>query len=179
MSSTTDQTTIEDMLLNLGSDMRRRYVLGLLKGCNQTEAAINAGYSPDTAHVKGSQLRKVKEIADILEKFYLENAATAAEIISRNSDVMRFNIGQYLNDDGSIDFKGLKNSGDSYMIKSVKRTESYNKKGDFEVTVDLQLQDAQRAREFGAKILGLDKSDNASETNVTVKIIGGFDPDKV
>lgn len=159
---------------------QKMFVLEYVKTGNATHSAKKAGYSPDSAYSIGSENLTKPEIKAAIDAYCQSKALTVGEIIGRNSDIATFDPTLYLNDEGELDVQAMRQDGYGHLIKGVKKNLHFNKDGDLVgETIDFTLKDGQRALEFGAKILGLDKSDNASETNVTVKIIGGFDPEKV
>ena len=170
---------IHTELLEKLTHKQRAFVLEYIKTGNASYAAREAGYSPASATAIGSENLSKPDIKAAIDAYWQAKAITADQIIGRNSDIATFDITLYLNDEGDLDVKALRADGYGHLIKGVKKNLHFDKDGELvEMTVDYSIKDGQRALEFGAKILGLDKSEE-NKQSVTVKIIGGFDPDKV
>lgn len=54
---------------------KKKFADALMKGSNQRQAAIQAGYSEKTAKVKGSQLAKDKDVIGYMERVRIVNPA--------------------------------------------------------------------------------------------------------
>lgn len=73
---------------------------------NQSQAAIDAGFSPNTAHVKASVMmrdeRIQKRIADLMEERNKRNRVSADYVLMRLVEIDQMDVIDILNDDMSI-----------------------------------------------------------------------------
>ncbi|WP_109740485.1 terminase small subunit [Citrobacter amalonaticus] len=73
---------------------------------NQTQAAINAGFSPNTAHVKASVMmrdeRIQKRIADLMEERNKRLRVSADYVLLRLVEIDQMDVLDILNDDGTL-----------------------------------------------------------------------------
>lgn len=73
---------------------------------NQSQAAIDAGFSPNTAHVKASQMmrdeRIQKRIAELMEERNKRNRVSADYVLMRLVEIDQMDVLDILNDDGSL-----------------------------------------------------------------------------
>ncbi|EPA0058718.1 terminase small subunit [Enterobacter cloacae] len=73
---------------------------------NQTQAAIDAGFSPNTAHVKASVMmrdeRIQKRIAELMEERNKRNRVSADYVLMRLVEIDQMDVIDILNDDMSI-----------------------------------------------------------------------------
>lgn len=73
---------------------------------NQTQAAIDAGFSPNTAHVKASVMmrdeRIQKRIAELMEERNKRNRVSADYVLMRLVEIDQMDVLDILNDDGSL-----------------------------------------------------------------------------
>lgn len=73
---------------------------------NQTQAAIDAGFSPNTAHVKASNMmrdeRIQKRIAELMEERNKRNRVSADYVLMRLVEIDQMDVLDILNDDGSL-----------------------------------------------------------------------------
>lgn len=73
---------------------------------NQTQAAIDAGFSPNTAHVKASVMmrdeRIQKRIAELMEERNKRNRVSADYVLLRLVEIDQMDVLDILNDDGSL-----------------------------------------------------------------------------
>lgn len=73
---------------------------------NQSQAAIDAGFSPNTAHVKASVMmrdeRIQKRIAELMEERNKRNRVSADYVIMRLVEIDQMDVIDILNDDMSI-----------------------------------------------------------------------------
>jgi phage terminase small subunit len=65
-------------------------------GFNQTQAAIDAGYSPDCAYQQGYENLNKPEIKAAIDKLIAERIMPKDQVIKRISDIARGNIKEYL-----------------------------------------------------------------------------------
>ncbi|MFH2815283.1 terminase small subunit [Enterobacter ludwigii] len=73
---------------------------------NQTQAAINAGFSPNTAAVKASNMmrdeRIQKRIAELMEERNKRNRVSADYVLMRLVEIDQMDVLDILNDDGGM-----------------------------------------------------------------------------
>lgn len=73
---------------------------------NQTQAAINAGFSPNTAHVKASNMmrdeRIQKRIAELMEERNKRLRVSADYVLLRLVEIDQMDVLDILNDDGTL-----------------------------------------------------------------------------
>lgn len=73
---------------------------------NQSQAAIDAGFSPKTAHVKASVMmrdeRIQKRIAELMEERNKRNRVSADYVLMRLVEIDQMDVLDILNDDGSL-----------------------------------------------------------------------------
>lgn len=73
---------------------------------NQTQAAINAGFSPNTAHVKASVMmrdeRIQKRIAELMEERNKRLRVSADYVLLRLVEIDQMDVLDILNDDGTL-----------------------------------------------------------------------------
>lgn len=73
---------------------------------NQTQAAINAGFSPNTAHVKASVMmrdeRIQKRIAELMEERNKRMRVSADYVLLRLVEIDQMDVLDILNDDGTL-----------------------------------------------------------------------------
>ena len=66
---------------------KKKFADALMKGSNQRQAAIQAGYSEKTAKVKGSQLAKDKDVIGYMERVRAVNPADSLSEPVRQADL--------------------------------------------------------------------------------------------
>lgn len=73
---------------------------------NQSQAAIDAGFSPNTAHVKASNMmrdeRIQKRIAELMEERNKRNRVSADYVLMRLVEIDQMDVLDILNDDGGM-----------------------------------------------------------------------------
>ncbi len=75
---------------------QRVFIDEYLKTGNATQAAIAAGYSPDSAYSIGSENLKKPEIEAAIQQRYAENAMSANEVLSRQTDIARGDMSDFV-----------------------------------------------------------------------------------
>jgi phage terminase small subunit len=124
---------------------------------NATQAAIRAGYSPDTANEQGSRL-----LANVSVRAHIDKAlAERSKRTGINSDIVLFelarmaraNAGDIINfDDASLKDNVLRD--DTAAIASVKVKKSYSESGET-VEREIKLHDKTKSLELLGKHLGM------------------------
>lgn len=128
-------------------------------GFNATKAAINAGYSENTARTQGSFLLTNIDIKAEIDRIFSENTMPAGEILTLLTEHARGDIGDFLDDNGSIDLKKAREQGKTRLIKKIKRTVSTytdeNGHGKESFTDEIELHSPQTALQLLGKHRGL------------------------
>jgi phage terminase small subunit len=117
---------------------------------NATIAAKNAGYSEKTARFIGAENLTKPNIRVEIDARFKEHAMSANEVIARIAAIGRSDADDYLDDDGYIDIKRLRERGKTQLVKRVKRTKKTflgrdGKVSYTEETIELEMHDAQSA----------------------------------
>lgn len=160
------------------SNKHQAFVDAYLKTFNATKAAIEAGYSEDTARQQGSRLLTYADIKAALRTRYEENAMDANELLHHLAEIARGNIGDVIDDKGNLDLDKARQLGKSPLIKSVRsRTTTYTDKGGdgadtFETEVGMY--DRMKALELIGKHLAM--FTDKVQVNMTIedKIVAGI-----
>lgn len=168
MSSTTLQEQFEDALAAL-SNKQHKFVLEYLKDLRQTDAAIRAGYSAQTARVQASRLLTKVNIRAAVQLGISLFAMPQAEILHRLSAIARGSLADVLQlpapstfepggdgtvspiDDWAIDLKKAQQTGAVHLIRRLKESEH---------GPEVELYSAHEALRDLAKIHGMFKDDN-------------------
>ncbi len=124
---------------------------------NATDAARQAGYKHPNQ--QGPELLKQPHIAAAIEERLGEVAMSANEVLARLTEHARSDIGEFLDIDGNLDLKRMKDSGMTRLVKKLNTSKASGttpKGGDWErETVTLELHDAQAALTTLARYHGL------------------------
>jgi len=120
------------------SDKQRAFIeTYATNGFNATAAAREAGY----AHPSKFAYRLVRnaKIREAIEIRFKERIMTAEEVLARLTEQARGDIGNYLDDEGNVDFEQLKADGKAHLVKSIsdskygKRVEFYSSQRAMEI----------------------------------------------
>ena len=158
------------------SSKQRLFIDEYLKCWNATQSALNAGYSPRSAHTIGWENLQKPAIAEEIGRRLNESAMSANEVIQAIGEIGRSDISDFIEIDEetgrlkSIDFGKAKRAGKLNLIKTITPTANGLK---------VELHDKMRALELMGKHHGLfmDRVDVTSNGD-TIKAVG-FDIDKV
>jgi len=100
---------------------------------NATKAAIRAGYSERSARSIASELLAKPNIQAVVsarkaeyERICELRIMGPMEVIANLTDIARNDIGDFLDENGVLDLKKIKDSGKSAQVKSVKQTFTIN-----------------------------------------------------
>lgn len=111
---------------------------------NATEAARQAGYKHP--NVKGSQLVKVSEIAEEIQRRMAEEVMCPDEVLLRLSDMARANISEFIDKEtGAIDWEAVQEKG--HVVREIIHEKGRRSR--------LILYNSQRALETMGKYHGL------------------------
>lgn len=85
---------------------QQKFKEALLKGMNQTEAAITAGYAPESAHVAGHKLAKNPLIAGAMTRrdalVEKKSALDAEKVLAAANNLMDFDPAELFDDNGKL-----------------------------------------------------------------------------
>ncbi len=101
------------------TDKQEAFINEYLIDLNATRAAIAAGYSEATAKEMGYENLTKPHIMGKIKEVLGERALASEEVLARLSEIARFDVGDYLDDNGFIDSVKLKKNG-SKFIKKIK-----------------------------------------------------------
>ncbi len=145
---------------------------------NATQAAIRAGYSPNSANQTSQKLLKKSEIQDEIARKLTEKAMKSDEILQEIADIARGNMGDYL-DVSSVAFQiNLRDAAEQGKLKNIKRikqkTTTICRENGEDVEqnqLDFELWDKLKALELLAKMQGLLVDKHELKTTGPVEII--------
>lgn len=141
----------------------RLFVEYVAQGKSLTQAALDAGYSPDYAGQIGSENYKKPEIESAVQARVSAVAATTDEVLSVLAMHLRADVADFdgaVKDNGELDLAYLKGQGVSRLIKKVRNKTRLVKEGDAlipEVTTEIEIHDSQAAAWKLAELLGMKK----------------------
>jgi len=148
------QPTLEQLLAQL-TDKQRVFVESYLVCWNATEAALLAGYSPDSAYSIGWENLRKPEIRKVVDLRLTEYKMGADEVLARLSFQASGSLADFIDEDGYIDILQARRAGKLGLLKKVKVTK---KKQGMETTitkVEVELHDQQTALTWLGKHHGL------------------------
>jgi phage terminase small subunit len=126
---------------------------------NQTQAAINAGFSPKTAAVKASVMmrdeRIQKRIAELMEERNKRNRVSADYVLMRLVEIDQMDVLDILNDDGGMKPiaewpKVWRTSLSAMDIATIKTTQASLQKENGEA--DLSVEDVEHILKLDARL---------------------------
>jgi len=144
---------------------------------NATQAAIKAGYSPETARSIGSENLTKPDISIYIKKRLGELSATADEVITRLTSHSRASIELFLDEDNELDLAVARKNNALALAKKVKRTRRTEPRKDKEpvvvTTLEIELHDAQAATVQLGKVHGLfvEKTQNMNWENEIIELL--------
>jgi phage terminase small subunit len=141
----------------------RLFVEYVAQGKSLTQAALDAGYSPDYAGQIGSENYKKPEIEAAVSERVSAVAATTDEVLSVLAMHLRADVADFegaTKETGELDLVGLKERGVSRLVKKVRTRTRMVKDGDDlipETTTEIEIHDSQAAAWKLAELLGMKK----------------------
>jgi phage terminase small subunit len=152
-------------------------VEGVAQGKSITQAALDAGYSSETAAAIGSENLKKPEVSRYLQERVSTVAATTDEVLSLLAMHLRTDIADFegcVKEDGSLDLKEAKKRGISRLVKKVKTKVNMIRDGESTIpqtTTEVEFHDSQAAAWKLAELLGMKKEPGRNPEDVArVKI---------
>lgn len=158
-------------------------------GFNATQSALTAGYSAKTAYSIGSEnLRKPEIKAEIeaeIKALFTERTMSAQEVLMRLTDHARGDLGDFVDDAGTIDWVEVRAMGKTGLLKRIKRKtrRERRKDGDDIETIDeeIELHNPQIALQLLGKHHGLfvEKIEHTGKDGGPIEVKGykKFSPD--
>ncbi len=108
------------------------FITEYLRTWNATEAARRAGYA--NPNVEGPKNTVKPSIAAAIAAELDRRKMGADEALARTADIARFNITEWIDDDGNLDIAALRAAGKGHVIKKVKTTRRTTVRDDVEYT---------------------------------------------
>lgn len=145
------------------TNREKLFVEYVAQGKSLTQAALDAGYSPDYAGQIGSENYKKPEIESAVQERVSAVAATTDEILSVLAMHLRADVADFegaIKDTGELDLAHLKERGVSRLIKKIKNRTRMVKDGDElipETVTEIEIHDSQAAAWKLAELLGMKK----------------------
>jgi phage terminase small subunit len=130
------------------------FVAAYVQHGNATRAAVDAGYSQNTASAHASRLLTNGGVKAKIAELLTAYAMPAEEVIARLSDQARVDIGDLMDDNGFIDIAKAKRLKATRFIRKLTQTQT----ADGEIlntTITVEIHDAQKALITLAKHYGL------------------------
>lgn len=149
----------------------------LSNGFNASEAARHAGYSLETAGAIGYNLLKNVEIKKAIAEGMRDRAMEADEVLARLAAHARGDMGEFIDNDGSINISKARAAQQLHLVKKITHTRRVHEGNETE-TVSIELYDAQNALATIAKHLGL-LSDRAVNLNLTPEQLAQLSDDEL
>ena len=148
------------MALNSKQQM---FVDSYLQCFNATKAALDAGYSENTAAEIGYENLRKPQIEQAISKRLKQAAMSADEVLMRLAEQARGEHGRYITTGGTVDIATLVNDKKAHLIKKVKETKD---------GMEYEFYDAQSALNTLAKHHGLltDKTEITGKDGEAIQV---------
>lgn len=152
---------------------QKRFVEEYLIDLNATQAAIRAGYSPDTAGSIGGENLQKPEISTAIAKAMAERSRrtgiSADRIIQELAKIALVNPGKIINiDDASIREDATED--DLAAVQSIKVKQSYSDTGEM-TEREVRMADKIRALELLGKHLGMFSGDKDTDKPIQITFV--------
>lgn len=128
------------------SNKQQLFIESYLQCFNATKAALDAGYSENTASEIGYENLRKPQIEEAISKRLRESAMSADEVLMRLAEQARGDHSRYISQQGSVDIASLVNDKKAHLIKKIKETKD---------GTEYEFYDAQSALNTLAKHHGL------------------------
>lgn len=127
------------------SNKQRVFIAEYLRDFNATQAAIRAGYSPNSARGQGSRLLANEDISGEIKKQIEEKQMSADEVLTRLADIARGDMGNFMDISSmsyQLDLHKAKALGLTKLIKKVKQrtVTTCHKDGSEEETTTIEIE---------------------------------------
>ena len=139
------------------------FVDSYLQCFNATKAALDAGYSENTAAEIGYENLRKPQIEQVISKRLKQAAMSADEVLMRLAEQARGEHGKYITTSGAVDIATLVNDKKAHLIKKVKETKD---------GMEYEFYDAQSALNTLAKHHGLltDKTEITGKDGEAIQV---------
>lgn len=147
---------------------RKVFIEEYLTCWNATEAARRAGYKHPAQ--QGSALTKLEIVERMINNRIAELAVSSGEVLKRLGEQARSDIGDFLDDDGSLNMAKARAMGKTHLIKSVTRSIRGTR---------IELYSSQAALELLGRNLGLfmDRLEHSGPGGAPIETRDVSDPD--
>lgn len=155
MTAAQQTSATVEQLLALLTDKQRVFVESYLVCWNATEAALLAGYSPDSAHSIGWENLRKPEIRKLIDLRLAEHRMSADEVLARLSFMASGSLADFIDESGYIDVLKAREAGKLGLLKKMKVT---HKRSGLETVItktEIELHDPQTALTWLGKHHGL------------------------
>jgi hypothetical protein len=125
---------------------RDKFFRNYVRTANARASAIAAGCPPASAHAQAQRLLWDPWVQEQLVAYYAAQRLSVESAAIRLSEQVRADYAPYINEDGSVDIRGLREAGLDHLIKSV----DIRNDG----SVKVEFYDAQKAMELYMKLEG-------------------------
>lgn len=125
---------------------REKFFRSYVRTANGRASAIAAGAPPSTAHVEARRLLWDPWVQEQLVAYYAAQRLSVESAAIRLSEQVRADYAAFIEEDGSVDIRGLREAGLDHLIRSV------DVRNDGSVKVEFY--DAQKAMELYMKLEG-------------------------
>lgn len=153
-------------------------------GFNGGQAAIAAGYAPDSSYVEASRLLRNANIRAEIDALFSEHSMSAEEVLARLTEQARGDLGDIWDESsGQVDWKKARALGKTALIKRIKhKTSRVTREDGTDVETfedEVELHNPQVALQLLGKQHGLfvDKQEIKHSGSLEVKSYKGISPD--
>lgn len=123
------------------------FITEYLRTWNATAAAITAGYSEKTARAIGAENLTKPDIAAAIAAELDRRKMGADEALARTAAIARFDITEWIDEDGQLDIDGIRAAGLGHCLRKVKTTQRQRVSGDVVTTVEVEAYPADAAHD--------------------------------
>jgi len=138
---------------------QQAFVNAYLRTRNATKAALEAGYSENTARQQGSRLLSNVDIKQIIKEHFEADAMSSAEVLHHLAHIARGDVDEVLDAHGNFDLDKARKAGKTNLIKKIRvRTMiTSNEGGEGSDIVDTEVESYDRIKALAliGKELGL------------------------
>lgn len=148
------------------TDKQQRFIDEYLISFNATDAARRAGYkgNDNTLSVVGHENLRKPRIAKYVKRRLQASHMSSEELLERLGEIARGDHTGYIDENGQVDFKALKDDDMMHLIKEIRHTRT---------GMTVKFCDPQQAQALLAKHKGLlvDKSEVVNKGEIKLRIV--------
>lgn len=139
------------------TDTEKALVIEYLQCMKQTEAyrRVFTDATEDTVQAWAYEPFNRPHVKEVLSEIFAERVMQPSEVLERLQEIARGKAGDYISEEGTVDFTKLQKDGKGYLLKRYK---------DGRFAQEFEFVDYQRTLETLAKITGLLDSNKVSVT---------------